>query len=135
MAYQTKNINPIDLKPQVAVGVSIPFNGPAVFNSTYTTKEQLKSNLINFFLTGRNERVFNFIGADLRKILFEQITDGEIDTLKETIESQTRRTFPNVQIDNIEVLTNPDENSIFISVKYSVPNLNITDELQINFEN
>lgn len=133
MAYKVKNINPLDLKPQVAIGVSIPFNGPAVFNSTYTTKDQLKSNLINYFLTNREERVFNFIGGDLRRQLFEQITEGSLEGIKENIEAMTARVFPNVRIDNVEVLDNPDENSIFISVKYSVPNLNISDELQINF--
>ena len=37
-------INPLDISDR-AVWVSLPFNAEAVFNSTYTTKEQLKSNL------------------------------------------------------------------------------------------
>ena len=34
-------INPIDLpqNDKVAVGVTFPFDGPAVFNSSYTTKD------------------------------------------------------------------------------------------------
>ena len=38
-------INPIDLpqNDKVAVGVTFPFDGSAVFNSSYTTKEQVKS--------------------------------------------------------------------------------------------
>ena len=40
-------INPIDLQSNVAIGVSLPFNGEGVFNLTYTTKEQIKSNLLN----------------------------------------------------------------------------------------
>ena len=50
---------PIDSIARKAVGVSLPFNGPAVFNPTFTTREQTKSNLINYLLTNLGERVFN----------------------------------------------------------------------------
>ena len=48
MAYVIKNKFPIDLNKRKAIGFSLPFNGPGVFNPTYTTRDQLKSNLINF---------------------------------------------------------------------------------------
>ena len=44
---QTIQVNPLDLQGNIAIGVSLPFNGPGVFNSTYTTKNQVKSNLVN----------------------------------------------------------------------------------------
>lgn len=135
MAFKAKNINPIDLKPQTAVGVSIPFNGPAVFNSTYTTQEQLKSNIINYFLTDPNERFFNPIGGNLRNLIFEQITNGTLDDIRNNIITAMSEIFPNVTVDNVEVMGKPDENSIFIFVKYSVPNLRINDEIQISFDN
>ena len=49
MAYKVQRINPLDLQPRKAVGVALPFQGRAVFNSTYTSKDAIKSNLINFF--------------------------------------------------------------------------------------
>ena len=49
MPVGAKKIFPIDRKPSIAVGVSIPFNAPAVFNSTYTTQDAVRNNLINFF--------------------------------------------------------------------------------------
>ena len=49
MAYVIDSKFPVDTLPDVAVGVSIPFSGVAVFNQTYLTKDQIKSNLINFF--------------------------------------------------------------------------------------
>jgi hypothetical protein len=45
MAYGAQKIFPIDTKPGTAVGVSIPFNAPAVFTSTYTTKDGIRNNL------------------------------------------------------------------------------------------
>ena len=41
---QTIRVNPLDLQKNIAIGVSLPFNGPGVFKSTYTTKDQIKSN-------------------------------------------------------------------------------------------
>ena len=52
MAFDAKKINPIDLKPRVAVGVDIPFSGKAVFNQTFQTVDAIKANLINYLLTG-----------------------------------------------------------------------------------
>ncbi len=133
MAFEVKRIDPIDFK-KVGVGVSIPFNAPGVFNVTYATKDQLKSNLINFFLTNPGERFFNpSFGGNLRRSLFEQITDGSLEDIKSNIEQATARNFPNIVIGEVKVLGKPDQNDIFISVKYSIPNTNISDELQINF--
>ena len=51
---QTVRVNPLDLQGNIAIGVSLPFNGPAgPFNSTYSTKDQTKSNLINLLLTNK----------------------------------------------------------------------------------
>ena len=83
MAFNVRRINPLDLQPRKAVGVALPFQGRAVFNSTFTTKDATKSNLINFFLTGKNERVFNVdFGAGLRNFLFEAITEDKIEAIK-----------------------------------------------------
>ena len=49
MAFDPININPDDLNPNIAIGVSLPFSGPAVFSSTFTTQESIKNNLIHFF--------------------------------------------------------------------------------------
>lgn len=55
MAYNIKNINVLDLRPSTGIGVSLPFSNPAVFETVYTTKEQLKFNMINFLLTNKRE--------------------------------------------------------------------------------
>jgi hypothetical protein len=75
MPFNPQQIYPIDLNPSKAVGVDIPFNGPAVFKSNYLTKDAIKNNLINFFLTNPGERFLNpTFGGGLRAFIFEQIT-------------------------------------------------------------
>jgi phage baseplate assembly protein W len=135
MAYGAKKIFPIDTKPRIAIGVSIPFNQPGVFGSTYVTKDSIKTNLINYFLTNTNERYLNpSLGGNLRVFIFEQITSGNIDFLKEDIQTQIQNFFPSVIVDSLNVLQNPDDNSITIELYYSIANTGITDNLQIEFQ-
>mgnify|MGYP000447810238 CR=1 FL=1 len=73
---QVVRIDPRDLDKNKAIGVSIPFNGEGVFKSTFSTKDQIKSNLINLLLTYKGERVLNpQFGADLPRLLFEPINN------------------------------------------------------------
>ena len=95
MARILSNRFPIDSVERKAVGFSLPFNGPAVFNPTYTVRDQTKSNLINYLLTNRGERVFNpNFGADLRSLLFQNITETTTDELENIIQSDIATYFP-----------------------------------------
>jgi len=135
MAYGAKKIFPIDTQPGTAVGVSIPFNAPSVFTSTYTTKDAIRNNLVNYFLTNPTEiyLVPNF-GAGLRSFIFEQVTAGNLDGLKQTIQQQLGTLFPNVIVASLNIFTSPDDNEITIELKYNVADTGITDQIQISFQ-
>jgi len=86
MAFGAKKIFPIDTKPGTGVGIGLPFNAPAVFKTTYTTKESVKYNLINFFLTNQPERYLNpTFGGNLRAFIFQQISEGNVDSYIEIL--------------------------------------------------
>jgi len=51
MPFDAQQIYPIDFDKSAAVGVDIPLSAPAVFRPNYTTKDAIKNNLINYFLT------------------------------------------------------------------------------------
>ena len=134
MAFNPQQIYPIDLNASKAVGVDIPFNGNAVFKSNYLTKDAIKNNLINFFLTNPGERYLNpTFGGGLRAFIFEQITNDNLDFLREDINSKLINYFPNVQVDDLTVTGQIDTNQITVTLKYSVINTNITDNLEIQF--
>ena len=83
---QTIRVNPLDLQKNIAIGVALPFNGPGVFKSTYTTKDQIKSNLINLLLTDVGERVMNpNFGTNLKRFLFEGITNINNEALIDSL--------------------------------------------------
>jgi len=134
MAFGAQKIFPIDTKPGTAVGVAIPFNAPGVFFSTYTTKDAVRNNLLNFFLTNPPERYLNpTFGSGLRAFIFEQITAGNLDGLKENIQFQLRQYFPNVVIGNLDIISSPDYNTITVSLTYNIVDTAISDEIQIAF--
>jgi phage baseplate assembly protein W len=114
--------------------VDIPFNGPAVFKSNYLTKDAIKNNLINFFLTNPGERFLNpSFGGGLRAFIFEQITNDNLNGLKETISLQIQSTFPNIFVESLEVLREDNTNNILVNISYSIINTNIADNIQIQF--
>lgn len=134
MAFGTKKIFPIDTRPGTAVGISIPFNAPAVFFSTYTTKDAIRNNLLNFFLTNQTERYLNNqFGANLRKFIFEQIATDSISFLKKNIQSLLKSYFPNIKVESLQVLESPDTNEINIVLTYSIINTGIVDTVEITF--
>ena len=134
MAFGARQIAPIDTKPGTGVGVSIPFNAPGVFTTTYTTQKATQSNLINFFLTNQNERYLNpTFGGDLRAFIFEQIAEDNIEGLQEDLNAQVAVYFPNIQVKELNVLSNPDTNAISIEMTYNILNTGITDEIQLEF--
>ena len=86
MAFGIQQIYPNDLNPSQAIGIDLPLNGNAVFKSNYQTKDAVKSNLINFFLTNPGERYLNpNFGGGIRAFVFEQIENNNIDSLKQNI--------------------------------------------------
>ena len=135
MAYNAQQISPIDFQPSVGVGVGLPFNGNACFNTTYTTSDAIKSNLINWFLTNKGERCLNpEYGGDLRKFIFEQITENNLEFLQEDVQAQLQTYFPNIIVLSLDVSSNPDYNIIGVTLQYQVQNTNISDTLNITFE-
>lgn len=135
MAFGAQKIFPIDFKPGTAVGVALPFNGPAVFKSTYTTKDAIRNNLINFFLTNQPERYLNpTFGASLRAFIFQQISEDNLEGLKQNIQFQLNTYFPNVIVVSLNIDSIPDTNQISVELTYNVADTGISDNINITFE-
>lgn len=132
MAFNPQQINPIDLNPNVGVGVNLPFNGPSVFTTSYLTSQAIKNNLINFFLTNPGELPLNpTFGGGLRSFIFEQISEGTLNGLENNINYSLETFFPNVIVESLEILQDESNNSITIQLKYSIANSNINDNLTL----
>ena len=132
MAQILANKNPIDSNPRKAVGFGFPINGDAVFVPTYTTRDQIKANLVNYLLTNRGERVFNpNYGANLRAQVFEIINEDNLDNLESIIIANIGERFPLVEVKQVEFNPEEDRNILFFTLKYTVVLLGFEDEINI----
>ena len=131
---QTIRVNPLDLQGNIAIGVSLPFNGPVAFNSTYSTSDQIKSNLINLLLTNKGERIMNpQFGADLKTVLFEGITDDTSDIITRLIKENVAIFVPEVTIINVNIVKQIDQNTISVTVQYRINISGQADQITVQF--
>jgi phage baseplate assembly protein W len=129
---QTIRVNPLDLQKNIAIGVSLPFSKP--FTSTYTTKDQIKSNLVNLLLTDVGERVMNpTFGCELKRFIFEGITDENASLITESITNSINIFVPEVTVTNITVIPNTDYNLIDINIDYILNISNTPDQVTVQF--
>ena len=134
MAFGAQRIFPNDQRPQVAIGFNLPMNEGGVFTPNYQTKQAIKNNLINYFLTNPGERPGNpTFGAGLREYIFSQIDSQDLDYIRGDIQQKLIDYFPNVRVNNITVLPAEGENTINITITYSVADTNINDTLNLSF--
>lgn len=132
MARIIQSQYPLDLEERKAIGFGFPLNGDAVFVPTYFTRDQIKANLVNYLLTNKGERVFNpNFGANLRTLLFDQIDDLTTDSLRDIIQQDISRFFPNVVIQEISFNNIPDNNTINFTLTYSIVLFGIQDSINI----
>ena len=119
-----------DLKPNQGIGVALPFNQHNIFTINYTTKDQTKSNLLNFMLTNRGERPFNpEFGANLRNLLFEPNTD--LSLIKNSLMIKIQAYFPDITVNQLNFNPSEDYNSVNIELNYSLNNQNDSLAIQI----
>jgi phage baseplate assembly protein W len=132
---QTIRVNPLDLQKNIVIGVSLPFNAKGVFNKTYSTKEQIKSNLINLLLTDKGERIMNpEFGADLRRSLFDNITQSNTDLLQTKIIDAINIFIPEIELTNVTVEPNIDYNTLTVTIDYRLIISNTPDQVTVQFQ-
>lgn len=132
---KTYRVDPRDLQKNIAIGVGLPFNKPSAFKSTYSTKEQIKYNLINLLLTNKGERIENpEFGADIKRELFEQIDENTFESIKNKIIDNVSIFLPEITLTNIAINPLTDNNTINVNIEYYVNISGETEKLNINFE-
>ena len=126
MAIKQTNIFPIDLQPRNAVGIAFPFSSFAVsgsatpFKLNYTTKDQIKSNLIVYFSTNKGERPLNpNYGGGLKNILFEQLTSNTANVVEKIIKAIEKHSIPmeDLLIDPLAMTVGADPDAVNITLE------------------
>jgi phage baseplate assembly protein W len=138
MAYvRSTRVDPRDLQRNTAIGVKLPFNAPGVFYSTFSTKDQLKYNLINLILTSKGERIYNpEFGTLLKAQLFNPMTEASFGDIEDSIIDSVQTYIPEIKINNIEFIQEGEygSNSLVVKIAYQILISGQTDTVTVNFE-
>ncbi len=151
MAREELRYNPLDFEPDVAIGVTYPFNGgslgrgttqnyasgsvsgdPGVFGLSYSTEEQAISNLKTLILTSKGERFMQpDFGCRLSFFIFEQNTEEIEARIQDTLNEDIKFWLPYIIVDNIGVNRVPDQHIINITLSFRVTEQGANKEIKI----
>jgi phage baseplate assembly protein W len=138
MAYvKSTRVDPRDLNKNTAIGVKLPFNAPGVFYSTFSTKEQIKFNVVNLVLTSKGERVENpNFGTNVRSQLFNQIDPSTFNDLELDLVESIQTFIPNVRVTRVNFSQGGEynDNTLVVSITYVILISNEVDTVTVNFE-
>ena len=115
-----------DKDTRVSVGIDFPFarvpNEGGYFKTTKTTIESIKNNIKLLLKTQRGERVFQpNLGLDIRRFLFEQITEDTQVQIENDIVDTFATWLPFVELREIDIDTgSQDKNQIKINIVFNI---------------
>lgn len=133
MAIIIQNKFALDSLGYKTIGFAFPISSGGVFPPTYTVKEQLRYNLINYLMTNPGESYLNpNFGAGLPKFIFEQINTQNLESIKTVIQNKITVAFPSIKVQQVDVYGNEDYNQIRIVITYNILNFG-NDQITLQF--
>ena len=118
-----------DKDTRISVGLQMPLgrqpaSGDGYFTSTKTTIDAVKEDIRLLLLTQQGERLMQpLLGMNIRRFLFEQITENTVIEIENDIVATFSRWLPFVQLNDINIdITDQDKNKIKIDIKFNIAN-------------
>ena len=133
-----------DNDTKVKIGIDLPIRRgddiDGFFASTSTTIEAVKNNIRNLLNTNEGERFFQpKLGLNLRRLLFENITDGNLIDVQDAILDKMEFWLPFVEVRDIKVLsrnssTDIGVNEVIVKILFNIKqDPNTLDSVSLNF--
>ena len=115
-----------------AIGITLPIQiTNTAFAQSFTTREQVSSNIKNLLLTKKGERILQpEFGSGLQELLFDFNNDELPTNIEDTITEALEQWLPYVTIDSIDVEQTDylkDRNRANVSISFR-----IGDDVQLN---
>ncbi len=106
--------------------ISLSFARHPVTNDVTVLKNEdaIKKAVINLCRTRLTERFFDdTLGTSIEDYMFELVNDDISGPIEEEIKTLVRNHEPRIDLKRVFVDANPDENSLYITVKYNITGL------------
>lgn len=127
-----KNVKDTESFNDYAIGITLPIQiTNTAFAQSFTTREQVSSNIKNLLLTKKGERILQpEFGSGLQELLFDFNNDELPTKIEDTITEALEQWLPYVTIDSIDVEQTDylkDRNRANVSISFR-----IGDDVQLN---
>ncbi len=117
----------LDLTPAVYLNAQLNKTESLKDVAALYNVEAVKNSIVTAFLTAPGDKILSpTYGLDLRQFLFEPIDDFLIDIIEDLVKNGLPTMEPRIEVENVEVVGDEDDNSIFITLQINVPSLDIT---------
>ena len=116
----------LDLKTSVYYNKQLNKNSVLKDVQGVFDENAIRNSITNIFLTAPGEKILSpEFGLDLRRYLFEPISDFSAFAIKDDIKNRLPDMEPRVTIQNVVVIPNPDQNEYRISMQIDIPSLDV----------
>jgi hypothetical protein len=110
-----------------AIGITLPIQiTNTAFNQSFTTAEQVKSNIKSLLLTKKYERLMQpGLGSGLQELLFEQNDANLASKIESTINESINKWLNFVTIEEVNIQQSNelrDSNCVNVSIKFRIGN-------------
>ena len=133
-----------DNNSRIKIGIDLPIrrdnSKDGFFATTSTTIEAVKNNIRNLLQTNEGERFFQpNLGLNLRRLLFEQITNENLIGIQDSILDKLEFWLPFVEVRDIQVLsrdntTTVGANEIRVKILFNIKqDPNTLDSVTLDF--
>lgn len=121
----SKPIKDLQTFNDYAIGITLPLQiGDVAFNQSFTTLEQVRTNIKSLLLTKRGERVMQpNLGSGLDEIVFDMNDENLATDLEDTIVSTLEQWLPYVTVEEINIEQTDelkDTNRVNISLTFRI---------------
>ncbi len=106
--------------------ISLSFARHPVTNDVTVLKNEdaIKKAVINLCRTRLTERFFDdTLGTSIEDYMFELVNEDISGPIEEEIKTLVRNHEPRIELTHVIVDANPDENNLYITVKYNITGL------------
>ena len=123
----------------MSIGINFPFKETTVggvIQPTETTLGSIQSNLIAFLTLRKGQRpMHNDLYSPLYDFIFEQWDAISENEMYDALDSKLKKFFPMIKLEEMQIKSEEDDNTINIKIIYSVPSLgNVTESLGLSFD-
>jgi phage baseplate assembly protein W len=111
------------------------------YDMLQTLKGVIQQNFKMLVLTIPGERMMiPEFGAGLYRFFFEPMSEKTFFEVKQEIENQVQTFMPFLKINSIDFITSKEDtqlpdNQLYVSISYSAPSINLTDNIQLVVNN